>query len=153
LEVLNRYLQGGGKLESFSMAMLPEVLPPQDLALFPDQGLVRAAGVSLLRRGDWVSAFQSALASEKSVSLSDLRQRFEFLDDCVERSWLITTEQVSAILQLKPSSINHRAQTSAGQDKSSFRWHSWIFTRVGREGRESLWQVSSSKDVIKKKKS
>lgn len=138
LDALNRHLVAGGKLENFPGAMLPDVIPHQEISRHPGDRLQVPNHQALASRSQIVPANYSEESVGESLSVPQLRQQFEFLDDCAARLWLLTTGQVCSITGLKPNTLLSRAK-SAGD----CQWQSWSFSRAGRQGRESLWKVSS----------
>lgn len=155
LDALDRHLQSGGSLDDFPGAMLPEVLSPQDISTSPSQALASIPRPTLMPHLRYAGEpFLASDAERLPVSVDDLRDRFEFLDDCAERQWLLTTDQLSHIINLKGSTVGARARESG-----TFRWQAWTLTRIGKQGRESLWQVSNTRSdateaiaQVKKKK-
>ncbi|MGK7910892.1 MAG: hypothetical protein AB4050_05315 [Synechococcus sp.] len=139
LDALNRHLVAGGKLENFPGAMLPDVLPHHELSRHPGDRLQIPSQQALASRSAIVrtNSYSEENIGE-SLSVPQLRQRFEFLDDCAARLWLLTTGQVCSITGLKPNTLLSRVK-SAGD----CQWQSWSFSRAGRQGRQSLWKVSS----------
>ncbi len=141
LDALDRHLQAGGHLEDFSGVLLPEVIPPRDLSEgshHPPSSEQLAA----IPRADLSSTvtptYPPSLATPTPATL---RQCFEFLDDCASRYWLLTSEQIAAVIGLEARVIDTRTQGVA-----SWRWQSWLFNRVGRQGRATLWHVSQLYD-------
>ncbi|MEM9513095.1 MAG: hypothetical protein AAFY57_04745 [Cyanobacteria bacterium J06642_2] len=144
LDALDRHLHSGGLLDDFPGAMLPEVLPPQDMSAATSQALASIPRPALVPhlRAYVNNPFLASEPERLPAIVPDLRERFEFLDDCAERQWLLTTEQLSRVIGLKGSTVGTRARESG-----SFRWQAWTLTRIGRQGRESLWRVSNSRSA------
>ncbi|WP_017324030.1 hypothetical protein [Synechococcus sp. PCC 7336] len=141
LDALHRHLQAGGKLAEFSGAMLPEVLPASNLSPQPGDRLQSIPRSPMLAPLPRLLSDDDRYGSNNNgdrLSLSQLREQFEFLDDCAARLWLLTTEQVCSITGLKASTLLARVKATG-----DCRWQSWTFTRAGRQGRESLWKVGS----------
>ncbi|MEM8716024.1 MAG: hypothetical protein AAF268_09475 [Cyanobacteria bacterium P01_A01_bin.3] len=138
LDALNRHLVAGGKLENFPGAMLPDVLPHHELSRHPGDRLQVPPHNALASRSAIVPSSYSEENIEASLSVPQLRQRFEFLDDCAARLWLLTTGQVCSITGLKPNTLLSRVKSTG-----DCQWQSWSFSRAGRQGRESLWKVSN----------
>ena len=139
LDALHRHLVAGGSLDNFPGSMLPDLVPHQELTPNPGDSLQVPPQQALASRSAIIPTSSYALEEEgEFLSIPQMRQRFEFLDDCAARVWLLTTGQVCSITGLKSSTLLARAK-SAGE----CRWQSWSFSRAGRQGRESLWKVSS----------
>ncbi|MEO0853095.1 MAG: hypothetical protein AAFY15_06290 [Cyanobacteria bacterium J06648_11] len=144
LDALDRHLQAGGVLDEFPGAMLPEVLPPHDISAPASQALASVPRTAIVPRlRTYVDEPFLASEPERAIaSVPDLRERFEFLDDCAERQWLLTTDQLSHVIGLKGSTIGAQARESG-----SFRWQAWSLTRIGKQGRESLWRIANARSV------
>lgn len=140
LDALHRHLIAGGRIDNFPGTMLPDIIPNQDLS--PQQGnqlqVPPQQSISPHAALLPTQAYSSEEEIEDSLSIPQMRQRFEFLDDCAARLWLLTTGQVCKITGLKPSTLLSRAKAAG-----DCQWQSWSFSRAGRQGRESLWKVSS----------
>ncbi len=137
LDALDRHLKDGGNLEDFRGVLLPEVIPPQDLRE-SGQPPPSSEQLAAIPRADLSStvtpAYPPSLAAPTPATL---RQCFEFLDDCASRYWLLTSEQIAAVIGLEARAVETRTEGVA-----SWRWQSWLFNRVGRQGRATLWHVS-----------
>lgn len=140
LDALHRHLKAGGALDDFSGSMLPDIIPPQEISPQQHRDLVSLTGAKTLSAlGTFAEPEGNYAKSDApSLSIASLRERFEFLDDCAARLWLLTTQQVAAITGLKSALLFARAKESG-----TFRWQSWTFTRAGQQGREPLWKISS----------
>ena len=139
LDALHRHLVAGGTLDDFPGAMLPDIVPHQELTPNPGNRLQVPPQQALASRSAIIPTQSYALEEEgEFLSIPQMRQRFEFLDDCAARLWLLTTGQVCSITGLKSNTLLARAKAAG-----DCRWQSWSFSRAGRQGRESLWKVSS----------
>lgn len=133
LDALDRHLKDGGQIEDFSGALLPEVISTRAMTSAHSEQLAAMPRADLSPPVD----SSSYTAMPGGYSPMALRQCFEFLDDCANRYWLLTTDQIAAVIGLEARVIEARTQ-----GLSTWRWQSWLLNRVGRQGRDTLWQVN-----------
>jgi hypothetical protein len=80
--------------------------------------------------------------SERMVALppssslaQNLMEHYEFLERAAEKQWSIKTSKLAELLDLSPQTLSSKKVL----ERDGFR-----FSKVGRSGRESLWQVEKA---------
>ena len=66
-------------------------------------------------------------------SINDISARLHLLQDACDHRWLLPTSELAQALQLSPKSLSHH---------KVYQRYGFTFTKVGRSGTESSWEVS-----------
>ena len=65
----------------------------------------------------------------------DLSARLHLFQDACDHGWLLPTSELAQLLQLNPKSLIHH---------KSYQRYGFTFTKLGRTGVESAWEVSKN---------
>lgn len=130
LQALHEHLGKGGMIHNFGV-----VGDDSENRTSPIQLIVSPPGAitpALTQALEMVAEIMDM--SPRPTAAGELREKLQFLDEAVERAWLIPSGELAAVLGL-----------GKVPGTSDFERYGFTFTHAAKQGREWLWRVS--KDI------
>ena len=128
LDEFDSYLKSGGNVADFMSNGHP--VDASESSLEVSSGHLLDAQLSNQTILDVLSDLVAGLSRRPT---DDLSARLHLLQDACDHGWLLPTSELAQALQLNPKTLSHH---------KSYQRYGFSFTKVGRSGAESAWEVS-----------